>query len=778
MSDNLFGYNSNSNQSLNGITTISDGNGATISNGNAIFIDVNTNTITINNVLTIPLSSVLSISGNLYFPTLSPPLTITPADFNNFYVPGLSGRLTSLESKTSDLSYDSINDLTIITGNTQFGTSLLSISTCDIYSILNIQNYMNLYGYINLPTYSKAITQQILNYISNLSSDAQAQFNNITSNYVLTSTADATYGRLSVANAWTNTNTFNSFLPTSTLTPTSSNQLITKNYGDTTYLTISNASSTYLTIANALSTYGRLASANAWTSTNTFNTNLPTSTLTPTLSTQLITKGFSDSTYLTIANASSTYVSTTTADATYGRLASGNAWTSTNTFNINLPTSTLTPFASNHLITKAFGDSTYGRLASINTWTNTNSFNVYLPTSTLTPTTSTELITKAYGDSTYGGLSSANTWSGINTFTQNIVGNINGNLNNTATTNSFIYNALTTGNITMGGNITTGNIKIGSTTMSGTITIGGLANTTNINGNNISIGVSSSNPLNLVGNININGNISSTGTTTISATTFNGTSTKIALTENEYDNTNYAIPFSNFDTTGISITGSASLFDSTFLSYNPLNAKLTTGNINTSVSAGSNNISGNTTFNDIVTVPTPTNDNNNEVPNTAYLKSNYAPIQSGNPTGTIIMLAGASSPSGYLYCNGASFSPSTYANLFTVIGNSYGGTVSAPLLPDFRGCFLRGYGTYGANANYASTGIGVSQSDQVGSHNHSFGGAANKYYGNQNTFGKIAGTSTYCDTAGTFPAYINANTTGTSPENRPFNYPVYYYIKT
>jgi len=44
------------------------------------------------------------------------------------------------------------------------------------------------------------------------------------------------YARLASPNAFTNTNTFNSFLPTSTLTPSSNTQLITKIYADTNFL--------------------------------------------------------------------------------------------------------------------------------------------------------------------------------------------------------------------------------------------------------------------------------------------------------------------------------------------------------------------------------------------------------------------------------------------------------------------------------------------------------------------------------------------------------------
>ena len=42
------------------------------------------------------------------------------------------------------------------------------------------------------------------------------------------------------------------------------------------------------------------------------------------------------------------------------------------------------------------------------------------------------------------------------------------------------------------------------------------------------------------------------------------------------------------------------------------------------------------------------------------------------PTGTIISSAGSSTPTGYLYCNGAAISRTTYAKLFSAIGTTYG----------------------------------------------------------------------------------------------------------
>lgn len=46
--------------------------------------------------------------------------------------------------------------------------------------------------------------------------------------------------------------------------------------------------------------------------------------------------------------------------------------------------------------------------------------------------------------------------------------------------------------------------------------------------------------------------------------------------------------------------------------------------------------------------------------------------EGGTPPGTVNMFAGASAPTGYLLCNGAAVSRTTYADLFAAIGTTYG----------------------------------------------------------------------------------------------------------
>jgi microcystin-dependent protein len=60
------------------------------------------------------------------------------------------------------------------------------------------------------------------------------------------------------------------------------------------------------------------------------------------------------------------------------------------------------------------------------------------------------------------------------------------------------------------------------------------------------------------------------------------------------------------------------------------------------------------------------------------------------PIGSLIVYAGTSSPSGWLLCDGTSYSTTTYANLFNVIGYTYGGSGGNFNIPDLRNLVIRG----------------------------------------------------------------------------------------
>ncbi len=88
--------------------------------------------------------------------------------------------------------------------------------------------------------------------------------------------------------------------------------------------------------------------------------------------------------------------------------------------------------------------------------------------------------------------------------------------------------------------------------------------------------------------------------------------------------------------------------------------------------------------------------------------------------GTVAMFAANMPPTGWLECNGAEVSRSTYAALFTAIGTTWGAGDGSTtfLLPDLRGEFVRGWdNTRGIDSGRAFASV---QTDQNKSHTHGF----------------------------------------------------------
>jgi microcystin-dependent protein len=88
------------------------------------------------------------------------------------------------------------------------------------------------------------------------------------------------------------------------------------------------------------------------------------------------------------------------------------------------------------------------------------------------------------------------------------------------------------------------------------------------------------------------------------------------------------------------------------------------------------------------------------------------------PVGGIIPVASASAPAGFLECDGAAVSRTTYANLFGIVGTTYGaGDGSTTFnVPDLRGEFIRGW-DHGKGTD-SGRALGSAQSEAVGSHDH------------------------------------------------------------
>ena len=122
------------------------------------------------------------------------------------------------------------------------------------------------------------------------------------------------------------------------------------------------------------------------------------------------------------------------------------------------------------------------------------------------------------------------------------------------------------------------------------------------------------------------------------------------------------------------------------------------------------------------------------------------------PTGSVHIMATTTAPSGYLKCNGAAVSRTTYADLFAIIGTTHGaGDGSTTFnVPDLRGEFVRGWDdSRGVDSGRS---FGSSQGDNNKQHNHSASATssvsdsghfhyafANNFVGNQDRLINVAG---------------------------------------
>ena len=157
------------------------------------------------------------------------------------------------------------------------------------------------------------------------------------------------------------------------------------------------------------------------------------------------------------------------------------------------------------------------------------------------------------------------------------------------------------------------------------------------------------------------------------------------------------------------------------------------------------------------------------------------------PSGTINPFAGTAAPTGWLACDDSAVSRTTYATLFTAIGETWGvGNGSTTFnLPDLRGVFLRGAGTAGtltdaAGDKFAGGAVGATANDKFQGHWHDMGYEALSE-GTGGTF-----FSAHSDTDGTNgnkpikdPSTDTVNgTPRTGAETQPVNASVLYIIKT
>jgi microcystin-dependent protein len=174
----------------------------------------------------------------------------------------------------------------------------------------------------------------------------------------------------------------------------------------------------------------------------------------------------------------------------------------------------------------------------------------------------------------------------------------------------------------------------------------------------------------------------------------------------------------------------------------------------------------------------------------------------GVPSGSVFTHASTTLPSGYLECNGAAVSRTTYAALFSAIGTTWGSTSGSNFkVPDLRGEFVRGFdngrGIDSGRSFAASQGSQYQQHTHTASatssvtdpgHTHSWDrqDAQNDqgyrpWPASNNDCKKTVvqtGSSTTGISVSTSVTVNNSGGTGNSSETRPRNISMIYIIKT
>jgi microcystin-dependent protein len=156
------------------------------------------------------------------------------------------------------------------------------------------------------------------------------------------------------------------------------------------------------------------------------------------------------------------------------------------------------------------------------------------------------------------------------------------------------------------------------------------------------------------------------------------------------------------------------------------------------------------------------------------------------PIGTVVAFAGPKSEldklksEGWMECAGQSLDRNKYPTLYGIIGTTYGSgdsPNSAFRLPDYRGYFLRavdgerGVDT-GPRSGGGQNGIGSTEGDMFGSHNHGVTGNGGAGDGGNNNFIFYGGNPVVNGST-----FHKSTFTGGS-ETRPKNMSVYYIIRT
>lgn len=143
------------------------------------------------------------------------------------------------------------------------------------------------------------------------------------------------------------------------------------------------------------------------------------------------------------------------------------------------------------------------------------------------------------------------------------------------------------------------------------------------------------------------------------------------------------------------------------------------------------------------------------------------------PAGEVIPYASSSAPFGFIKCNGAAVSRTTYADLFAAIGTTFGGGDGSSTfnVPDLRGEFIRGWDD--ARGIDSGRGFGTFQSHQFEDHAHNYQDHRGGYSYQSHYSGPNSTTYEY-DSTRTTTGAVSGNR---GSETRPRNVALLYCIK-
>lgn len=145
-----------------------------------------------------------------------------------------------------------------------------------------------------------------------------------------------------------------------------------------------------------------------------------------------------------------------------------------------------------------------------------------------------------------------------------------------------------------------------------------------------------------------------------------------------------------------------------------------------------------------------------------YFDTLYVAAGTAPPAGAVMPFAQSSAPTGWLKCNGAAVSRTTYATLFAAIGTTYGaGDGSTTFnLPDLRGEFVRGLDD--GRGIDAARALGSAQADANKSHSHT--GSAQSAGAHTHTgSAQSGGAHTHGGTTASNGAHTHTVPSGTNP---------------